>query len=338
MVALPTLRIAGIYLALMTAAFAMLMDQWIFGLQDFSVGPLDLRLFGTGSVPVANLDVPAVGTERARIVFLAVVFAVLYLLVVAVRRSTYGQKLLALKDSPAATATLGINPALVKLSVFTLSAGIAGFGGALYGGTLGAISAQNFAFFQSLPLLLLAVVGGIGSAAGALAAGVLIGGLPLIVDVAPWFENINRVLPGTMGITLGRNPNGIVASLRDSFAPLRLDLPVLAATLGGVAAVVGLRLAEVVTGVPFAVLLVGRAARGRAGGPAAGHPGGRLRPPRRRRRRGPARAGGHRPALHRRRRRRARPGAGPGGHAARDPRPARPAPRGPAPTPVEVRA
>jgi branched-chain amino acid transport system permease protein len=256
-VALPTLRIAGIYLALMTAAFAMLMDQWIFGLQDFSVGPLDLRLFGTGSVQVANLDVPGVGTERARIVFLAVVFALLYLLVVAVRRSTYGQRLLALKDSPAACATLGINPALMKLSVFTLSAGLAGFGGALYGGALGAISAQNFAFFQSLPLLLLGVVGGIGSAAGALAAGVLIGGLPLIVDVAPWFENINRVLPGTLGITLGRNPNGIVAPLRDSSAPLRRDLPVLVATLAGVAAVVALRLAEVVTGVPWAVLLLG---------------------------------------------------------------------------------
>jgi ABC-type branched-subunit amino acid transport system permease subunit len=256
-VALPTLRIAGIYLALMTAAFAMLLDQWIFGLQDFSVGPLDIRLFGTGSVTVDQLDVPGVTTERAQVVFLTVVFSLLYLLVVSVRRSTYGQRLLAFKDSPAACATLGINPALVKLSVFTFSAGIAGFGGALYGGTLGSISAQNFAFIQSLPLLLLAVVGGIGTAAGALAAGILIGGLPLIVDVAPWFENINRVLPGTLGITLGRNPNGIVASIREGFAPLRRDVPVLLASLAGVAAVVALRLAEVLTGVPFAVVLLG---------------------------------------------------------------------------------
>jgi branched-chain amino acid transport system permease protein len=257
LVALPTLRMAGIYLALMTAAFAMLLDQWIFGLQDFAIGPLDVKLFGTGSVTVAPLDVPGVDTERAQVVFLTVVFSVLYLLVVAVRRSTYGQRLLALKDSPAACATLGINPALVKLSVFTLSAGVAGFGGALYGGTLGTISAQNFAFFQSLPLLLLGVVGGIGTAAGALAAGVLIGGLPLIVDVAPWFENINRILPGTMGITLGRNPNGIVASIREGFTPLRRDVPALVATLAGVALVVALRFAEVLTGIPFAVVLLG---------------------------------------------------------------------------------
>jgi branched-chain amino acid transport system permease protein len=257
LVALPTLRIAGIYLALMTAAFAMLLDQWVLGLQNFDVGPLHIKLFETGSLDVDALDVPGVNTQAAMVVFLSVVFALVYLLVVAIRRSTFGQQLLALKDSPAACATLGINPAVVKLSVFTLSAAMAGFGGALYGGTLGSISAQNFNFALSLPLLLLGVVGGIGSPAGALAAGVLIGGLPLLIDVAPWFENINRVLPGTLGIALGRNPNGIVHSLREGFAPLRRVPLVLVATLAGVAAVVALRLDDAISGVPFAVLLLG---------------------------------------------------------------------------------
>jgi branched-chain amino acid transport system permease protein len=257
LVALPTLRMAGIYLALMTAAFAMLLDQWVFGLQNFELGPIHIKLFETGSVDVAALDVPGVNTQAAMIVFLSVVFALVYLLVVAIRRSTFGQQLLALKDSPAACATLGINPAVVKLSVFTLSAAMAGFGGALYGGTLGSISAQNFNFALSLPLLLLGVVGGIGNAAGALAAGVLIGGLPLLIDAAPWFENVNRVLPGTMGIALGRNPNGIVHSLREGFAPLRRVPLVLVVTVAGVAAVVALRLADTISGAPFAVGLLG---------------------------------------------------------------------------------
>ncbi|HEY8526152.1 MAG TPA: ABC transporter permease [Acidimicrobiales bacterium] len=255
-VALPTLRMAGIYLTLMTAAFAMVLDQWIFGLQRFEIGPLAIDLFGTGSVDVDDLDVPGVSTQADRVVFLSVVFALVYLLVVAIRRSTFGQQLLALKDSPAACATLGINPAMVKLAVFTLAAGMAGFGGALYGGTLGTISAQNFNFNLNLPLLLLAVVGGIGSPAGALAAGVLVGGLPLIVDVAPWFENVNRVLPGTLGVAMGRNPNGIVHSLREGFAPLR-RVPALAVlAVVGVAGVVALRLAEVLTGLPFALALM----------------------------------------------------------------------------------
>lgn len=257
LVALPTVRMAGIYLALGTAAFAMLLDQWIFGLRDFAVAGTTIRIFGTGSVPVDQLDVPGVSTEQDRLVFLSVVFALMYLLVVAIRRSTFGQRLLALKDSPAASATLGINTTLVKLAVFTLSAAMAGFGGALYGGTLGAVGPQNFAFVQSLPLLLLGVVGGIGTAAGALAAGVLVGGLPLLIEAAPWFENVNRVLPGTMGIALGRNPNGIVHALREGFAPLRRHPALMAGTLVGVVAVVALRLTDVLVGGPFAAALAG---------------------------------------------------------------------------------
>ena len=257
LVALPTLRLAGIYLALMTAAFAMLLDQWVFGLQSFDLGPWRIKLFESGSVAVDPLDVPGVGTQGGMVVFLTVVFALMYLLVVGVRRSTFGQRLLAMKDSPAACATLGINPVGLKLVVFTLSAGMAGFGGALYGGTLGTVNGQTFGFVQSLPLLLLTVVGGIGSAAGALAAGWLIGGLPLLVDVAPWFENINRVLPGTLGIALGQNPNGVVATVRERFAPLRQATGVLAVTVAGLAIVVVLRLGDALTGAPFALAVLG---------------------------------------------------------------------------------
>jgi branched-chain amino acid transport system permease protein len=262
LVALPTVRMAGIYLALATAAFAMLLDQWIFGLRDFEVGSTTIRIFGTGSVTVDQVEVPGVNTPQDRLVFLSVVFALMYLLVVSIRRSTFGQRLLALKDSPAASATLGINTTLVKLAVFTLSAAMAGFGGALYGGTMGAVGPQSFAFVQSLPLLLLGVVGGIGTAAGALVAGVLIGGLPLLVDIAPWFENVNRVLPGTMGIALGRNPNGIAHSVREAFAPLRRQPVLLAGTLVGVVAVVALRLGEVLTGGLFAFALLAEVAAG----------------------------------------------------------------------------
>lgn len=262
LVALPTVRMAGIYLALATGAFAMLLDQWVFGLRDIDVGPVTIRIFGTGSVAVDDVDVPGVRTEGDRLVLLSVVFALLYLLVVGIRRSTFGQRLLALKESPAAAATLGINTTLVRLGVFTLSAAIAGFGGALYGGTLGAVGPQNFAFVQSLPLLLLGVVGGIGTAAGALVAGVLIGGLPLLIDVAPWFENVNRVLPGTMGIALGRNPNGLAYALRQGLAPLRRQPVLLAGTVVGVAAVVALRLGGALTGAPFALALTAEVAGG----------------------------------------------------------------------------
>ena len=80
--------------------------------------------------------------------------------------AAFGERLLAMKDSPAACATLGIEPDRGQAGRVRLSAAMAGVGGALYAGTLGSVSPPTFDFFESLPLLLLAVVGGIGTRGG----------------------------------------------------------------------------------------------------------------------------------------------------------------------------
>jgi branched-chain amino acid transport system permease protein len=202
------------------------------------------------------VNLPGTDTGTGLLVVLSIFFAAAYLLVVAVRRSAFGQRLLAMKDSPAGAATLGMNLTTNKVIVFAFSAAMAGVGGALYGGTLGSVAPDQFAFFTSLPLLLLGVVGGIGSPAGALLGGVLVGAVPILVDIFPWYENISRLLPGTMGIALGRNPNGIIQELRVSFAPVGQNVNALVLTLGSVAVVLALRLAEVIDGGLFALLLI----------------------------------------------------------------------------------
>ncbi|MGH9211781.1 MAG: ABC transporter permease subunit [Acidimicrobiales bacterium] len=256
LVALPAIRLGGLYLALATGAFAVILDRWILQLRPFDLGPLEIEIFTAGSLTVRRPDVPGTDTDGGLLVVLSITFALLYLLVVAIRRSTFGHRLLAMKESPAAAATLGINLTALKLSVFVLSAAMAGLGGALYAGSAqGAVSADQFAFFTSLPLLLLGVVGGIGSAAGALLAGVLLGGMPLVVAEYAWFANISRVLPGTMGIALGRNPNGVVQELREGFAPMARAPLALLVTLVSVASVLALRWVDVVSGVWFAVAL-----------------------------------------------------------------------------------
>jgi branched-chain amino acid transport system permease protein len=259
LVALPAIRLGGLYLALATAAFAVFMDQWVFLLEPFDLGPFTIKLFPQGTVPIDRFKVPfldVTDTGGGLLIVLSVIFALLYLVVVAVRRSTFGQRLLAMKDSPAASATIGMNLTATKMVVFSLSAAMAGVGGALYGSTLGSASPDRFAFFTSLPMLLLGVVGGIGSAAGAILAGVLLGATPILVNSFPWYENIARVLPGTMGIALGRNPNGIIQELRVGFAPLAKAPVALIGTLAATAAVLGFRLADVLDGGLFALLLI----------------------------------------------------------------------------------
>ena len=140
---------------------------------------------------------------------LSVVFGLFWLVVVAIRRSRFGERLLAMKDSPAACATLGMNTTFTKLAVFSLSAAMAGVGGAFYAAAQGGVAAENFNFFNSLPIVLLVVVGGIGTAAGALFAGVISVGVPLVTAPLTSIQGPLRLLPGLMGIGLGRNPNGV---------------------------------------------------------------------------------------------------------------------------------
>jgi branched-chain amino acid transport system permease protein len=247
LVALPALRLSGIYLALATAAFAVFLDRWFFTLPAFDIGPAHVEVFDLGIIAVRPLDIPGIDTtdKQTFLVVLSVVFALAYLLIVAVRRSTFGERLLAMKDSPAACATLGIDLTRLKLGVFAMSAALAGVGGALYAGSLGSVGYERFNLFESLPLLLLAVVGGIGTASGALFTGVVLGGFPIAAGIWPFLDNLNRVLPGTMGVALGRNPNGAVRDISGRYAILRA----VPATVWGLALSLAAAASLAVTGV-----------------------------------------------------------------------------------------
>src|SRR4051794_35833573 len=236
LVALPALRLQGIYLALSTAAFAVVLDRWIFNLPSFNIGPIDVDFFGQGTTPAGRIHLPGVdpGSERSFFVVMAAIFCALAMCVVALRRSRFGERLLAMKDSPAACATLGMNLTGTKLAVFAFSAAMAGVGGALYAGAVGNISAERFNFFAGLPILLLAVVGGIGAIGGAVFAGMVLYAIPLVTSTwndldtplrsLPGLAEIGALLaltPGLMGIGLGKNPNGVVRDLADRFEPVR---------------------------------------------------------------------------------------------------------------------
>jgi branched-chain amino acid transport system permease protein len=128
LVALPALRLRGLYLALATMAFASAMDNMFFPWS---------AIFGfNGSVHIFRPSAfgVSVSTDKAFDIFLAVTFALLSIALLAMRRGQFGRVLIAMKDSEAACATLGLSLTRTKLVVFTLSAAIAGLAGALLGG------------------------------------------------------------------------------------------------------------------------------------------------------------------------------------------------------------
>jgi branched-chain amino acid transport system permease protein len=217
LIALPALRLSGVYLALATAAFAVVLDRWIFTLPSFHAFGMSIALFEQGSVNESppNLFGLRLDTGGSLMVFAAVCLALVSIGVAALRRSRFGRQLIASRDSEAAFATLGGNLLRTKVAVFALASGIAGLGGALYGMQLRAVTSDQFNFVAGLPIFLIAVIGGLGAVGAGLFTGIAyVVPVNLFAGLAPWAESVVALLPALAGIGLARNPDGVVAGLR----------------------------------------------------------------------------------------------------------------------------
>ena len=205
LVALTVVRLRGLHLALATLAFAQAMDVMFFK-----------RALGYGdSLQVARPKLPFVDLtdDRVAFVFLAAVLAVAAGGVLAVRRRAFGRRLVALNDSPAACATMGVSVTVTKLTVFTLSAGLAGLGGALRGGWQGSVSSNDFVLLNSLVVLLLATVGGLFTVSGVVAAGLLYASFPVLQDLVPGLGQLAYLATGIAAVLMGRNRYGVGGQL-----------------------------------------------------------------------------------------------------------------------------
>ena len=216
-VALPALRLQGLYLALATMAFGVLAELMLFPRS---------WLFGSSTKEVPRLDVLGISfaSEQMFFILLAVAFAILGVLVLMLRRGRFGRLVSAMRDSPAACTTLGVNLTTTKLGVFALSAAMAGLAGAFYGGLRGSAQTNDFLMFQSLPVLLMAVIGGITTVSGALVGGLLLG-LLQTQEATGALAGLVFLFTGAAAVSLGRNPHGVAFFISSRLEALRSRLP-----------------------------------------------------------------------------------------------------------------
>jgi branched-subunit amino acid ABC-type transport system permease component len=238
LVALPALRLRGLYLALATMAFGVFVTDMI--LADISPHVLPLlhtkfSLFTSGTLIMPPLKIGPLDLQdhTTFLMSVTVVFAAIGVGLVALRNSGYGRRLAALKDSPVAAAMLGQNLVRLKLGVFMISAAIAGLGGILMASSIGAVTEDHFSIFLSLSLVMLTVSAGIGYVTGALLGGILSGvGFTIVIlsftNLAHgggglsglWsaLAHICALLPALIGVTIGQSPSGF---LHDMFGNYR---------------------------------------------------------------------------------------------------------------------
>jgi branched-chain amino acid transport system permease protein len=200
--ALPVLRLRGIYLALATLAFAVVMDDVFFTSNS---------VFGSsGAVQVGRPDIFGLrfATNRSFDVLIAIVLALCLFGVGALRRGPFGRRLVGMNDSPAACSTVGLSLTVTKLAVFALSAGLAGLAGALYGGLQTSVGASQFQFLLSILMFAGVTLGGMSVLTGAVTTGVFIAILP-VVAARIGLLNLPQLLIGIGIVFAARNPNGI---------------------------------------------------------------------------------------------------------------------------------
>jgi branched-chain amino acid transport system permease protein len=205
LVALPTLRLRGLYLALATFAFGEVMYSAFF--DNASIIP-DGESINVGRVPLPFMH--SVG-NRAMLVEVAVAAAICVLIVGLVRRSAFGRRLVAMSDSPAAYATVGLSAVRTKMIVFSLSAAMAGLGGVYYAGQQGGIGANDVQFIGSLTLLLFVAIWGIRTLTGALLGGLTAAALPVLQTHLPTsLADLTGLAAGIGIIVLANFPDGLL--------------------------------------------------------------------------------------------------------------------------------
>jgi branched-chain amino acid transport system permease protein len=190
-VGVPALRVKGIYLGIATLAFGFIVEEVFARWESVTGGNAGIH-FKAPDVFGWKLDTNESFYYLCLVLCVGVTLGVLNLL-----RSPTGRAFVAIRDSEISAQSMGIHLAWYKGLAFAISAAVAGIAGALYGHKMGFISPDQFSLQQSVELLLLVVVGGLGFVHGAFLGAIFVISMPQLIALA------KDLLPPAIGQAAG---------------------------------------------------------------------------------------------------------------------------------------
>lgn len=191
-VAIPALRLHGIYLAIATLAMSILVDD-IIVLTDAWTGGVGGKY--APPVNVFGMDVDRWGTPRAFYYLTLGVTILVTLGYINLLRAPLGRSFIAVRDSEVSAQAMGVDVSRTKAISFGVSCAITGLAGALMGLFAGAFNNETFSVVISIQLLMMIVIGGLGSIHGAFFGAIVIGFLPQFLSIAK--EWVGAVIGGS---------------------------------------------------------------------------------------------------------------------------------------------
>lgn len=177
-VGLPALRLKGIYLAIATLAFNVIVEEILARWHSLTGGNEGMTV-----KPIRMLGQELTADWQFYYVCLALT-ALAALACVNLLRSPTGRAFVAIRDSEISASCMGVNLAKYKTMSFAFSAALTGIAGALYAHKIAFISPEQFTLFQSIELITIVILGGVGFLHGAVLGAAFVIVLPQLISIA----------------------------------------------------------------------------------------------------------------------------------------------------------
>ncbi len=176
LLALPTMRLIGIYFAVATLGLGEIIHVTLLNWVDFTRGPM-----GISAIPGISLDGLFSASDITHYYAVAIIALLAALVLGRLTHSYYGNALRAVREDDQCAASMGLNVVGLKIQSFAFACFFAGVAGGLWAHTTGYISPGDFRFSESILILAMMVVGGLGSIPGAVLGAVILLGLPEVL-------------------------------------------------------------------------------------------------------------------------------------------------------------
>jgi len=199
-IGLPTLRLRGDYIAIVTLAFGEIIGRIAINGDEIKLGTHTLTAGRQGITPVDKVDLPFVDPFTSLNLrpwyWLALALVLLVLFVnVRLRDSRLGRAWIALREDEVAAASMGVPLVKTKLLAYAVGAAFGGISGAFLGSYLNTVNADQFQFSFSIFILAMIILGGLGSIWG-----VVVGAIALSFINTRLIPDVLNPVPGKIGL------------------------------------------------------------------------------------------------------------------------------------------